>query len=149
MTISASLIAIFNSQLEQLKAEISLYQREENLWHTAGGIPNTAGNLTLHLVGNLNNYIGNDLGNTGYVRNRELEFSLRDIPRSVLLQMVEDTRQMINVVLEKLETAQYEKDFPAIIWEKPMNTHYTLVRLSSHLAYHLGQINYHRRMLDR
>ena len=73
-----TLKTIFSRDLLKLKTEIELYKKEEKLWCTDKNISNSAGNLCLHLVGNLNTYIGNEIGKTGYVRNRELEFSQKN-----------------------------------------------------------------------
>ena len=67
-----------------------LYKNEEDVWKIKEGISNSAGNLTLHLLGNLNHFIGATLGNTGYVRERDKEFSLKNIPR---IQLVEDLKK--------------------------------------------------------
>ena len=72
------LTSLFNRDLDRLQKEIELYSNENTIWHTEKGIANSAGNLCLHLIGNLNTYIGKELGSTGYVRNRELEFSQKD-----------------------------------------------------------------------
>ncbi len=84
--ITASLRSLYQRDLNKLKMEIGAYQNEENLWKTDKNISNSAGNLCLHLIGNLNHFIGTHLGNTGYVRQRELEFSLKDIPKTELIE---------------------------------------------------------------
>lgn len=84
--ITESLRSLYSRDLNKLKTEIEAYQNEENLWKTDKNIANSAGNLTLHLVGNLNHFIGAQLGNTGYIRHRELEFSLKDIPQAELTE---------------------------------------------------------------
>lgn len=143
-----SLKALFNRDLLKLKAEIEQYQHEENIWRIDKGIANSAGNLCLHLVGNLNAYIGVGLAKTGYVRQRDLEFSLKNIPKAELIQKIEDVIQIVEAGLNNVSDNQLGDDFPIIIWEKPTQMHYTLVHLHSHLNYHLGQVNYHRRLLD-
>lgn len=146
---TATLTAIFTRDLKKLRQEIELYSNENNLWKTAANITNSAGNLCLHLVGNLNAYIGAALANSGYVRNRPLEFSQKDIPRQVLLQMIDDTIPVVEAGLGNISPAQMQQDFPVLIWEQPATYEYTLIHLSTHLSYHLGQINYHRRLLDQ
>ena len=96
------LLSLFKRDLEKLKEEINLYKTESNLWILEEGISNSSGNLCLHLVGNLNHFIGEGLGNTGYVRQRELEFSLKDVPKSQLIAQVDDTIAMVEEVLGKL-----------------------------------------------
>ena len=140
--------AFFIRDLNKLKAEIEQYQSEDALWLIEKSIPNPAGNLCLHLVGNLNAYIGVGLAKTNYVRQRPLEFSLKNIPRSHLLQMVEDTIPVVEQGFNNLTDADLSANFPFVIWDEPTYMSYTLIRLLSHLNYHLGQINYHRRLLD-
>ncbi|MDQ1856756.1 DinB family protein [Chryseobacterium sp. WLY505] len=146
--ITESLRSLFNRDLNKLKTEIEAYQKEENLWKIDKNIANSAGNLTLHLVGNINHFIGAQLGNTGYVRHRELEFSLKDIPRAELVEKVEATIAMIDSVLPQLSEEDLKKEYPLVVFESKMTTDYFLIHLVAHLDYHLGQINYHRRLLD-
>ncbi|CAA9200227.1 DUF1572 family protein [Flavobacterium collinsii] len=138
---------LFNRDLNKLKIEIESYQNENQIWAIAPGISNSAGNLCLHLIGNLNTYIGAELGKTGYVRDRPLEFSLKDIPQSELIRKIEDTILVVNNALDRLIEADLEQTYPQIVFEKQMTTGFFLVHLSTHLAYHLGQINYHRRLV--
>lgn len=143
-----TLKTLFNRDLDKLKFEIESYEFEKQIWTIDKNISNSAGNLCLHLIGNLNTYIGAEIGKTGYVRNRPLEFSLKDIPKLELIQKVEDTISVINKVLGNLTEADLETIYPQIVFEKEMTTGFFLIHLSTHLAYHLGQINYHRRLLD-
>ena len=146
--ITASLRSLYQRDLNKLKMEIGAYQNEENLWKTDKNISNSAGNLCLHLIGNLNHFIGTHLGNTGYVRQRELEFSLKDIPKTELIEKIEATTTMVDSVLNQLPEAEMEKEYPLVVFEDKMTTGYFLIHLLSLLDYHLGQINYHRRLLD-
>jgi len=139
---------LFTRDLNKLKSEIELYRNEKNIWRTDEGIANSAGNLCLHLIGNLNAYIGAELGNTGYIRQRDLEFSLKDIPRQELARRIEDTILVVNQSLEKIMDMDLEQEYPVMVFDHKMSTEYFLVHLSSHFTYHLGQVNYHRRLLD-
>jgi len=85
-----TLKVLYSRELVKLKQELELYKSEENIWRIEGGILNSAGNLCLHLIGNLNTYIGAELGNSGYVRNRPEECSLKNIPRQELVNKIED-----------------------------------------------------------
>lgn len=143
-----SLKTLYNRDLNKLKEEMGLYQNEKQIWAIDKNISNSSGNLCLHLIGNLNTYIGAEIGKTGYVRNRPLEFSLKDIPKSELIQKIEDTISVVNNALDSLTEADLEAIYPQIVFEKEMPTGFFLIHLSTHLAYHLGQINYHRRLLD-
>nr|WP_321234222.1 DinB family protein [uncultured Psychroserpens sp.] len=143
-----TLIKLFTRDLKALKHEVSAYSNEKKLWLVPDGISNSAGNLCLHLVGNLNHFIGATIGNTGYVRQRDLEFSLKDVPRKELLKQVDDTITVVEKVLKSLPEADLQKEYKRRAFEDYMTTEYFLVHLTMHLAYHLGQINYHRRLLD-
>lgn len=139
---------LFIRDLKKLKKEIESYRNEQALWRVEKEIPNSAGNLCLHLVGNLNTFIGAELGKTNYVRHRELEFSLKDIPRIELLKKIEETISVVETSLDKVTADQLQQEYPVLVFEQKTSTEYLLVHLATHLTYHLGQINYHRRLLD-
>jgi uncharacterized damage-inducible protein DinB len=142
-----ALATLFHRDLTRLHQEIEAYPDEATLWRVAEGISNSAGNLVLHLMGNLNAYIGATLGQTGYVRNREAEFSTKGVPRQELLQNIADTRQMVQGVVQALPDEQLAAAFPTNPLGYPMTTQFFLIHIHGHLNYHLGQIDYHRRLL--
>ena len=143
-----TLKTLFNRDLFKLKEELKLYNDERNIWRIDNNILNSAGNLCLHLVGNLNTYIGAQFGNTGYVRNRPEEFTLKYVPRSQLTNQIEQTISIIDSVLTNLTADQLQSDYPQTVAVGKVSTEYFLVHLAMHLSYHLGQVNYHRRLLD-
>ncbi|MDO5981281.1 DinB family protein [Flavivirga spongiicola] len=146
--LTKTLIKIFTRDLNKLKIEIDAYKSEENLWLLDKEITNSAGNLCLHIVGNLNHFIGTILGGSGYIRQRDLEFSLKNVLKTELLQQIDDTIQLVESVLVKLSAEDLEKQYPMVVFKEPMSTEYFLVHLTTHLSYHLGQINYHKRLID-
>lgn len=93
-------------------------------------------------------YIGATLGSINYIRNRELEFSLKNIPREELIIKIEETIIIVNESLSKITTKDMEAEYPLLVFEQKTSTEFFLAHLSTHLTYHLGQINYHRRLLD-
>lgn len=143
-----ALKSLYNRDLNKLKFEIESYQNESAIWIIDKNISNSAGNLCLHLVGNLSHFVGAILGNSGYVRNRELEFSLKDIPKAELIQQIETTLKTVEASLDKMTEEELSIDYPLEALGYPMTTEYFLIHLFGHLSYHLGQINYHRRLLD-
>ncbi len=143
-----TLITIFNRDLNALKKELELYTDEKTVWLVPEGVSNSAGNLCLHLVGNLNHFIGAAIGNTGYIRQRELEFSLKDVPRAELIQQIVETISVVSSALEKVSEDDLQKTYKHRVFKEPRTTGFFLIHLSTHLSYHLGQINYHRRLLD-
>ncbi|PXY43379.1 DinB family protein [Flavobacterium hydrophilum] len=142
-----NLRSLFNRDLNKLKEQIALYETESQLWVIDKNISNSAGNLCLHLIGNLNTYIGAEMGKTGYIRNRPLEFSAKDVEKDQLISKIEETILMVNETLDSLVENDLETIYPQIVFEKEMTTGFFLMHLSTHLAYHLGQINYHRRLV--
>ena len=143
-----TLSGIFERDLNRLLTEINLYKDEDNLWLVKEGISNSAGNLCLHLLGNLNHFIGATLGHTGYVRYRDDEFSLKNILRQDLVINIKNCILIVKDTLKDLPEEELEKDFPLEVLGKKDSTEFILVHLATHLTYHLGQINYHRRLLD-
>lgn len=143
-----ALKALYTRDLNQLKNELSAYKTESNIWILDKEIPNSAGNLALHLVGNLRAFIGAEIGKTGYIRKREEEFSLKGVPREDILAEIDLTITEINQALDQLTTEDLKGEYPLKIFKEKMSTEYFLLHLVSHLGYHLGQLNYHRRLLD-
>jgi len=143
-----SLTQIYLRDLEKLKTEISSYKDETKIWEISGHIKNSAGNLCLHLCGNLQHFIGAILGNSGYVRNRDAEFSKKNVPLTELVKEIDETIKVIKLTLESLTDAELNKIYPSNIFGEGTTTFTFLIHLATHLNYHLGQINYHRRLLD-
>ena len=144
-----TLKSLFERDLLKLKSEIESYSLESDLWLVERSISNSAGNLAMHLIGNLNHFVGAQLGNTRYVRDREYEFSGKNIPKQTLLQQIDDTLAMLHSTLDGLSESKLQEDYPKIVFREKMSVEFFLVHLTTHLAYHLGQINYHRRLLDK
>ena len=138
---------LFDRNLRRLAQQIDAFPEEEALWITGDGITNSAGNLCLHLLGNLNEYIGRQLGHLDYNRHREAEFSTRYIAKTTLLAGIAETRVRLNNTFSKLTDGQLEALYPTDVVGHSATIHYLLVHLSDHLMYHLGQIDYHRRLL--
>ncbi len=145
--ITPLLIQLFERDLNKLTEEISQYPDDSSLWVVKGDIKNSGGNLCLHLAGNLQHFIGAVLGNSGYVRNRDAEFSLKNITRRKLLDEIEATKMSVKDTLEQVSKNDLQKEYPQRVFEEPMTTEYFLLHLLTHLNYHTGQINYHRRLV--
>jgi uncharacterized damage-inducible protein DinB len=139
---------LLDRDLNRLKNEIELYKSEEKIWSVEKEIANSAGNLCLHLIGNLKAYIGAEIGKSGYIRQRELEFSTKNVTRDILVKQVEETIVVIHQSLDKISEEDLQKEFPLQVFEESTSIEFFLMHLTTHLAYHLGQINYHRRLLD-
>ena len=146
--VQTSLEKIFKRDLEKLRSEIEQYTNEDNLWKTDGNITNSGGNLCLHLIGNLNTFIGAALGQTGYVRDRHAEFSLKNVPKIELIQQIDALIPIVEKTLANLNSQMMEEEYPLTVFSEKTSTEYFLIHLATHLGYHLGQVNYHRRLLD-
>ena len=144
--ITETLISIYKRDLDKLKTEIDQYESDEKLWLLATGIPNSGGNLALHLVGNLKHFIGAVLGGTGYVRDRDAEFTSKSVSRAQLIAAVDETTEIVSTTLAKLTGDELAATYPIDVFGQPMTTEYFIIHLATHFNYHLGQINYHRRL---
>lgn len=146
--LTKTLIKIFKRDLKKLKIKMASYKNENNLWLQEKDISNSAGNLCLHVVDNLNHFVGSVLGNSGYIRKRDLEFSLKNVSRIEMSKQIDATMVMVEDTLSELSNVDLEAPYSLIVFKEAMTTEYFLVHLTTHLSYHLGQINYHRRLLD-
>ena len=138
----------YERDIRKLIEEVNLFRNEENLWKTQGSVKNSCGNLVLHIIGGLNHLIGATLAHTGYVRDRDQEFIRKGVERKDLVVQLEELIPMINQTVNSLTQEDMEAEFP-IFFDKPKtSTSYVLVQLLAHLNYHLGQVNYLRRILE-
>jgi hypothetical protein len=144
--LTESLIPIFERDLVKLETEIAAYETDEQLWTVRGEIKNSGGNLALHLIGNLNHFIGSILGETGYVRNRDAEFDTKRGTRGEIIEMIKNTTPVVSSALGKLTAEALVKDFPVQKHDETRRVDFMLLHLYGHFSYHLGQINYHRRL---
>lgn len=137
-----------STALKQLQDEINAYTSEEKIWMKTGLISNSGGHLCLHLIGNLNHFVGFALGDTGYIRHRETEFTSTPVSSALLSQKIDDTISMIQRTITMMSDDDMDKIYPQPSWhQKPITTGFMLLEILLHLKYHLGQINYHRRMI--
>jgi hypothetical protein len=145
----SKLSAVFEKDLGRIKAEINQYPTNESLWKVASGINNSGGTLTLHICGNLQHFIGAMLGETRYIRDRSAEFASKGFNRSELIELIDTTHDAIVQSMEKLQPADLDLKYPvnASFGPDNMTIMQAFVILAAHLNYHLGQINYHRRLL--
>jgi uncharacterized damage-inducible protein DinB len=143
------LIELYERDLNKLRTEIEQFSSEDDLWKTSGDITNSAGNLAQHLVGNLQHFIGTVLGGSGYVRDRDSEFASRNSSKNELLQEIDTTLGVVKETLGKLNDDDFAKTYPIEVFGEPLTTGFFLTHLTTHFNYHLGQINYHRRLLTK
>jgi uncharacterized damage-inducible protein DinB len=140
------LAGVFVRDLRALRRELDAYPDEESVWAVPPGISNSAGTLALHLVGNINHFIGSQLGRTGYVRNRDAEFATRGTSRAELGSSIEATIAIVEATLPALTENQWAEPFPIEAGGVRVRTDDFVIHLAVHLGYHLGQMDYHRRL---
>ena len=133
--------------LASLRRELEAYPEEALIWSLPPGAPNSAGTLALHAAGNLQHFVGTLLGGTDYVRDREAEFETRGLSRNGLLDKLAAAEATIASVLPALDASALDRPFPEPMRGETLPTGRVLIHLSIHLAYHLGQVDYHRRLL--
>jgi uncharacterized damage-inducible protein DinB len=133
--------------LKGVRRELDAYASESDIWRVAPGIANSAGTLALHLAGNVQHFFGAVMGGTGYKRDRDAEFSRRDVPRAELVAQIEAAIVAVERGLARVSEAALAAEFPERIAGHTVTTGEWLVHLVAHLGYHLGQIDYHRRLV--
>lgn len=138
---------VITRELKALRREIESYPSEDDLWEIPAGIANPGGNLALHLAGNLQYFVGNVLGKNGYVRNRDAEFGSRDVPRAELLREIDNAIAAVQLGMSMIGEADLAKPFPEQVGGVSSTTGAFLAHFATHLAYHLGQVDYHRRIM--
>jgi uncharacterized damage-inducible protein DinB len=135
-------------ELRSVRLELEAYPEEGLIWRIPPGIPNSGGTLVLHLAGNIQHYIGAVLGGSGYVRDREREFSARDVPRRQLLEEIASAETAVRATLPKLDEAELSATYTEAVRDHHLETAEFLVHVAVHLGYHLGQLSYHRRLVS-
>lgn len=145
--LSSALLSIFEREVAALRREVDAYPRDEQLWQIVPGMSNVGGTLVLHLAGNLQHFLGAQLGRTGYVRERDAEFSRRGVSRPELIAEIDAAGAAVKAGFATLTDPQLVGDYPEIISGQTVTIGQYLMHLTTHLAFHLGQIDYHRRLV--
>lgn len=148
-SIAAQIHAVLLRDLRALRREVAAYPDDESVWAVPDGISNSGGTLVLHLVGNLRSYVGRVIGDDGYERDRPREFSARGLSRTELLRDIDLTIAAVDRALPLLTAAALAAEYPLAIGPVRVNSQDFLVHLAVHLGYHLGQVDYHRRIVTR
>ena len=147
MSMASDLAFLFSRDLTRLSQQIEAFPNDETLWEKLPGVINPAGNLALHIEGNLREFVGRQLGKLPYKRNRELEFSLSGLSRDEIGRRIAELRQSVPAVIQDLSAEQMEMEYPEVVLEVATTTGQFLIHLYGHLNWHLGQIDYLRRSL--
>ena len=142
-----ALHVILIRDLRSLDAQVAAYPDDESMWKVVPGISNSGGNLALHLAGNIRHFVGATLGDTGYVRNRDAEFATKGITRDEIRGIVNAAIDETGATLARIDDSVFDSVYPLPIADRRVRTGEFLIHLAAHLTYHLGQIDYHRRIL--
>ena len=142
-----AIAAVICRELRTLERELNAYPTEAQIWEVPAGLPNSAGTLTLHLAGNLRHFVGAVMGGTGYVRDRDAEFSRRNVPRGELIEDLRNAERAVNDTLPSMDAGRFAETYPLPVANRRVNTGEFMTHLVAHLAYHAGQLNFHRRIV--
>ena len=142
-----SISALLLRELRALRRELELYPSDDALWATPPGITNSGGTLAIHVLGNLRHYVGARLGATGYVRDRASEFTVRQVPRERILAELDRAAEDVRAALANADPSRLAEDFPEVVGGFRVETGDFLMQVAVHLAYHVGQLDYHRRIV--
>jgi uncharacterized damage-inducible protein DinB len=143
--LSAILEPMLTRELRAIKRELESYPDDASVWRPVPGLPNTGGTLALHVAGNIQHYFGAVLGRDGYRRDRDAEFARRDVPRAELLAGIDAAIASVERTLRAVSPDTLERPYPEPIAKRTVASAHFVVHLAAHLAYHLGQLDYHRR----
>lgn len=147
MSIPDALRRCLLRDLDALGRELDAYPDEQMPWQRPPGAPNSTGHLLLHCCGNLRHFLGATLGATGYQRDRHAEFTRTPISRAELHQELAVTRREVDATLRALDAAAVTAPYPSLLGGVALPVGAVLVQLATHLSYHLGQVDFHRRLL--
>jgi uncharacterized damage-inducible protein DinB len=139
---------IITRDLQTLKKELNIGIKNHQLWKVYPGITNSIGNLTLHICGNLRHFIGNVIGNSGYQRDRDAEFTNNSATINELQSLIDKTIEEISTAMDKISKNSASEDYHVEIGGNRMKNNEAVIYLISHLGYHLGQVNYLRRIIQ-
>jgi uncharacterized damage-inducible protein DinB len=144
---AASARALLLRDLMTLRRQVEAYPDTATLWAMPAGVPNAAGTLVLHLCGGLRHFVGAQLGASGYVRDRDREFAQRDVSAAELLTLIDTTMREIEAAFAQLSSTRFGDPYPIEVMQGTAQVGDWVTHLATHVAYHLGQVDYHRRVV--
>jgi len=142
-----AIAATISRELRALERELNAYATEEQVWALPPGLPNSGGTLALHAAGNLQHFIGAVLGGSMYVRDRDAEFQRRGVPRVELVEGLRRADEVVKDTLGRLDPRTFSESFPMPVANRRLLTSDFMLHLVTHLAYHVGQVDFHRRIV--
>ena len=151
--LSESVGAAFSSEYRNRAAELHKWVdplSDEQFWRNPFSHGNSVGHLVLHLTGNLNYYIGARIASTGYIRNRDLEFSeARMQPKADVLRKFDEAIATVIAAIENQTEADWTAPYSAEREPDSRNRVTLFLRCASHLYHHVGQVIYLSRELRK
>jgi hypothetical protein len=145
-TLGGDLASLYTRELGRLAEEIAAYPDDAAVWSTVGAQKNPPGALALHVVGGLLAMVGAELGHTGYVRDRDLEFSGRGVARDEIVRRIQECRTLVTGIVARLTDEQLSGPYPGRTPPimQGATTRAFLIHLIWHVGWHTGQVYYHR-----
>ena len=151
--LSNAISAAFASEYRMRAVELHKWVdalTEEQFWHNPFAFGNSVGHLVLHLTGNLSYYIGARVAETGYQRNRDLEFTeTRSPSKSDVLRKFDETIAMVIATIERQSETDWTIAYTAEREPEAKDRFTIFLRCAVHLYHHVGQINYLSRELTK
>jgi uncharacterized damage-inducible protein DinB len=146
--ITTVLIDLYTREIDKLKNEILAFESDELLWRTPDPQITAAGNHCLYIAGTLQHFIGNMIGDSGYIRNKEAEMKARNVSRERLLEEIDNMKQVVVDTLEQVSKTELQKQFPTNEFPEPVTTEFYLIHLLKNLGFHLGQVSLLRQLVS-
>jgi hypothetical protein len=145
--LQSAVVTVLLRELRAVRRSLEAYPDDASVWAERPGLPNAGGTLALHLAGNLRHFIGLHLGGVPYVRDRDAEFARRGVPRAELIAGIDAAMEAVERGMLATTDDRMNAPFPEPIGGRRIATGDFLVHLAVHLAWHLGQLDYHRRIV--
>jgi len=116
---------------------------QEQLWRNPYSYGNSVGHLVLHLTGNMSYYIGARVAETGYIRNRDREFTEpQKLPKERVMQKFDETIAMVVATLHKQSPTDWMGPYSAERESEAKDRLTIFLRCAGHAYHHVGQIIY-------
>jgi uncharacterized damage-inducible protein DinB len=116
---------------------------EEQFWTKPFPFGNSFGHLVLHVTGNLKYYIGAQIAGTGYVRDRDREFTEAHPPsKAEALKRFDEAIDMVISTVRRQSASDWSAAYTAQRAENAGNRFNILLKCATHLDHHVGQMNY-------
>jgi hypothetical protein len=148
-SIGMSLSRYYQSRAERIRTLLAPLS-DDHIWLRPYPYGNSIGHLLLHLTGNLNYYIGAQIANSGYVRDREVEFTDQGRKtKEALLKAFEDTMVMVQDTIARQSAGDWTAVYSAKGLESAGDRFTAFLRCAAHIDHHVGQMIYLCKEIER